>query len=238
MNTEGYRLLKEFEGFAKVRAGSPNVAHAYPDPATGAGPWTIGYGFTAGVKPGDTMTRSDADHRLIEEAERYERKVRAACTRQPTENESAAMTCLAFNIGLEGFKRSTVLKAHNRGDSQAAARAFGLWNKAAGKEMKGLTRRRAAESALYLKPVAGEAPGTMPQAVDGESRLVRSPIVQGSTLTAGTATVAVAAETARSVRDIRDSLADWLPYVLLVVAIGGAAWVGYSRWKQRSQGWS
>jgi hypothetical protein len=71
------------------------------------------------------------------------------------------------------------LRPQNRGDHAAAARAFGLWNKARvnGKltELRGLTSRRAAEAALYLRPSDGK-PAPMPQAVAPESRIAASPI--------------------------------------------------------------
>lgn len=238
INNAGVDLLKEFEDFAKTKPGKPNIAHAYLCPA---GVWTIAWGFTKGVREGETMTRAMADRRLAEELQEYVEPILRACAASGTEttdNQLAAMTCLAWNIGIAGFLRSTVLKCHIRGDHQAAARAFGLWNKAGGKVLNGLTRRRTAEAALYLKPADGEAPEPMPQKVDGESNLGRSPIVAGSTITAGTATVATVAEGARSFKDIRESLGDWLPVILVVVAIGAAGWVIWTRVKQRRGGWA
>ena len=60
-----------------------------------------------------------------------------------------AMVCLTYNIGPAAFARSTVLRKHNAGDFPAAAKAFLMWNKAGGKVLRGLTRRREAEAALY-----------------------------------------------------------------------------------------
>lgn len=141
MNQAGLDLLKSFEGFSET---------AYPDPATGGDPWTIGYGFTEGVSPGDTITREEADARLNVEVAKFETGVLGCCTRAPNPNQAAAMTSLAYNIGLDNFKRSTVLRRHNAGETYAAGGAFLLWNKAAGKVMRGLTRRREAERSLYL----------------------------------------------------------------------------------------
>src|SRR5574343_64526 len=140
----GIKLITQFEGFrAKAYLDVVNV-------------WSIGYGFTKGVKEGDTITRSEAATRLKRELVEYEDGVLAACTRKPNQNQFDAFVCFAFNVGVAGFRRSSVLKAHNRGDDQAAARAFGLWNKATINGVKqsipGLTRRRAAEAALYLEP--------------------------------------------------------------------------------------
>lgn len=141
MNQAGIDLLKAFEGFR---------SEAYPDPATGGDPWTIGYGFTKGVQPGDTITQDEAEARLKVEMAEFEGGVMGLCTRLPTPNQLAAMCCLAYNIGLGNFKGSTVLRRHNAGETFAAAGAFLLWNKGAGKVMAGLTRRREAERSLYL----------------------------------------------------------------------------------------
>jgi GH24 family phage-related lysozyme (muramidase) len=141
VSARGRALIKQFEGFR---------ADAYQDVV---GVWTIGYGFTRGVQPGQHMTAQQAEARLITELLGYEQAVLGGCTREPNQNQMDAMCSLAWNIGVGGFLRSTVLKAHNRGDAQSASRAFGLWNKAGGREWAGLTRRRAAEAALYLEPV-------------------------------------------------------------------------------------
>lgn len=142
MNQAGIDLLKSFEGFSSI---------AYPDPASGGDPWTIGYGFTKDVRPGDTITEAEAEDRLRVEVRGFEDGVLSVCTRLPTPNQLAAMSNLAYNVGLANFRSSTVLRRHNAGELYAAAGAFLLWNKAVGKVMAGLTRRREAERALYLK---------------------------------------------------------------------------------------
>ena len=223
-------LIKRFEGF---------VPDAYRD---AVGVWTIGYGFTLGVQPGDTITKEQAKRRLARELESYEAAVTRACTNEPNQNEFDALVCFAFNVGAAGMAKSSVIKAHNRGDHQAAARAFSLWNRAGGKVWAGLTRRRAAEAALYLTPMPddvsdpAEGPALdMPQRVDSESSLSRSPIVAGSGIAAG---ATAAAEVARSVSDVRESLGAWLPWVLVAVAVGAAGWVMLTRWQQRRGGWA
>jgi lysozyme len=227
---KGIALITEFEGFR---------SKAYLCPA---GVWTIGYGFTLGVQPGDTITKEQAKRRLARELESYEAAVMRACTNEPNQNEFDALVCFAFNVGASGMAKSSVIKAHNRGDHQAAARAFQLWNKAGGVVYAGLTRRRAAEAALYLTPMPDdvsdpvEGPALdMPQRVDSESSLSRSPIVAGSGIAAG---ATAAAEVARSVSDVREALGDWLPWVLVAVAVGAAGWVMWQRYLQRSQGWA
>lgn len=226
--------LKRMEGFR---------AKAYI-PVPGDVP-TIGYGFTHGVKLGDTMTREQADVRLIDELRPYERAVWQSCTNEPNQNEFDAMVLLCFNIGVAGFKRSTVLKAHNRGDHQAAARAFGLWNKSGGKVYAGLTKRRAEEAALYLTPepddVSDPIAPEMPQRIDPESRMVGSPINRAGVVAGGTAAVATVAETARTVAEMKEStqaLGDWLVPVLLMVVVALCGYVVWTRVKQRREGWA
>ena len=227
---KGIALITEFEGFR-------SKAYLCPE-----GVPTIGFGFTKGVQLGDTMTKAQAKARLAAELGEYEEGVLSACTNPPNQNEFDALVCFAFNVGVGGMSKSSVIKAHNRGDHQAAARAFQLWNKAGGVVYAGLTRRRAAESALYLTPMPddvsdpAEGPALdMPQRVDAESSLTRSPIVAGSGIAAG---ATAAAEVARSVSEVREALGDWLPWILVAIAVGAAGWAMYSRWQQRKGGWA
>lgn len=250
INPAGIALLKEFEQFARTQPGRPDLAHAYWDDLGKV--WTIGWGFTKGVKEGDTMPRHVADARLALELDReYVQPILRACTVPPEPNQLAAMACLAWNIGIgwnpdgpkpkgarDGFRQSSALRAHNRGDFDAAARAFALWNKSGGQVVRGLTRRRAAESALYLAPAARAVPAAMPQRVDAESSLARSPIIGGTSLAAGTSTLAIAAESAKSLSDIRDSLGSWLPYVAVALVIALAVYVIHTRISQRRGGWA
>lgn len=144
MTPDGINLLKHFEGFRD---------QAYPDPATGGDPWTIGYGFTRGVKPGDYISEIEAEARLKDEIAEFELGVIKHITHVTTDYQLSAMVSLAYNIGLGNFQGSTVLRKHNIGEFFAAANAFLLWNKAAGHVMAGLTRRREAERSLYVNGV-------------------------------------------------------------------------------------
>lgn len=222
----GLDLIKQFEGFR---------GEAYRDVV---GVLTIGYGFTSNVREGDTMTKAQANARLARELSGYELAVKVATDGQCNQNQFDALVSFCWNVGIEGMQRSSVIKAHRRGDYQAAARAFALWNRAGKKEWPGLTRRRAAEAALYLEPEDSLAVVEMPQKVDAESKMTSSPIVASSTITAGTATVGIAAEAARGIKDIRDSLGDWLPWILLAVAIGAAGFTVWQRIRQRRGGWA
>lgn len=228
MNQAGIDLLREYEGWR---------SHAYLDIV---GVPTIGFGFTDGVKMGDFMTPADGEVRLKQEVAKYQKAVARACNVEPSDNQLAAMTCFSFNIGVAGFVKSTVLKAHNRGDDQSAARAFGLWDKAGGKVVVGLTRRRAAEAALYLKP-APSTPVEMPQRVEPERPITRSPMQLAGTGTAVASAMSVGAQVAGDVSSIRDSLGNWLPTIIMIAALVGVAlgaYVVWQRWRQRHLGWS
>ena len=228
-NKKGVALIIEYEGFR---------SEAYI-PVPGDVP-TIGFGFTRGVQMGDRMTRSEAAERLKRELIEYENGVAAACTRTPNENEFSALVSFAYNVGVGGLRKSSVLKAHNRGDKQAAARAFALWNKSGGKVYAGLTRRRAAEAALYLEPVAIDEV-MMPQPIDSEKPMPASTINRASVVAGGTATVAAVSETINAVNEVKYGVAglgDWLVPALLVAVVALAGYIVWERLKQRKGGWA
>lgn len=146
INAEGITLLKHFE------AGRGFETRAYWD-AHGR-VWTIGWGFTKGVKEGDLMTEEQGNARLDIELKEYEDGVWRLCEVEPTENQFSAMVCLSWNIGLnpkKGFPISDVLKYHNLREFDKAAKSFKSWQKSGGVELPGLVRRRAAEAQLYKK---------------------------------------------------------------------------------------
>ena len=231
-SNRGLSLIVQFEGFRP---------DAYLDPV---GIPTIGFGFIRGVKMGDKMTLAEARDRLKREIVEYEQGVLAACTRKPNQNQFDAFVCFAFNVGVAGFKKSSVLKAHNRGDYQAAARAFGLWNKAGGKVFTGLTRRRAAEAALYLEPVdidLADEPEPMPQLVEPERPMTASTINRASVAAGTTATLAAAGEALQTVQGVRYGLAgleDWIVPALLVVVVALCGYIIWERVNQRKGGWA
>lgn len=231
LSNDGRARLKRLEGFR---------AKAYvPVPGDRV---TIGYGFVDGVNMGDTMTPEQADARLVVELVKYERAVNDALTLAPNQNQFDACVLLAFNIGIAGFLRSTVCKAHNRGDTQAAARAFGLWNQSGGKVYAGLTKRRAEESALYLTPDQSEPEALpMPQQVDQESSPAQSPINRAGVVAGGTAAVATVAEVMRTISDMKDSVVSmgaWIIPALLVAVVVLCGYVVWNRMKQRHGGWA
>jgi len=219
-----------------------------------AGVWTCGWGETEGVHSGTQWGKSFADARLCDSLTERAAAAQGMCTVTPSPNQLAALVRLSYNIGVGALARSSVLKAHNRADFAAAARAFALWNKARNPRtgqlevMRGLVARRAAEAALYLRPEAIDAPSRMPQAVAPEPTLAASPTMGGgATLVTAGGTMAVLADAGTQVGQAKGTLDTfkafaletlgippgwWLPGMLL--AIG--ALVMYRRYRQRQQG--
>jgi len=111
---------------------------------------TIGWGTTGtDIRLGMTWTQSQCDGRFAADLDAFAGGVSAALTGETSQNQFDAMVSLAYNIGAGAFKSSTLLRLHNAGDFTAADAQFAVWNKQAGKVLAGLTRRRAAEAAMY-----------------------------------------------------------------------------------------
>ena len=140
---DAIKLMHEFEGCR---------LEAYADPGSRDGhPWTIGWGSTGPcISKGVVWTQKQADDRFAADLAKFAAKVRASLGgAKTTQHQLDAMVSLAYNIGIGGFTGSTVLRKHKAGDYAGARAAFAMWNKNDGKVMAGLTRRRAAEAALY-----------------------------------------------------------------------------------------
>lgn len=138
-------------GVAVVKYFESLVLKAYPDPATGGAPWTIGYGHTGPeVKPGLVWSKDMAERVLLKDLNRFEVGVSALLRVEVTQGQFDALVCFAFNLGIGNLQKSTLLAMVNARDFDGAAQQFQRWNKAGGKVMKGLTRRRAAEQCLFL----------------------------------------------------------------------------------------
>ena len=142
-------LIQEFEGCAKKQANGTFAA--YPDPGSGGDPWTIGWGSTGpDITPGVVWTQQQCDDRFSEHLTSFAAGVsNAVGSAATTQHQFDAMTSFAYNVGLANLQSSTLLRMHKAGNYTGAQGQFGRWNKAAGKVLPGLTRRRAAEAALY-----------------------------------------------------------------------------------------
>jgi lysozyme len=119
--------------------------------------WTIGYGSTyyadgTKVKAGDKICQETANELFLEILRGFVHVVDKLVTSKVTQNQFDAMVSLAYNIGLGGFKKSSVLRKVNiNPNDPTIGDSFKLWNKGGGKVLKGLVNRRAEEVELYFK---------------------------------------------------------------------------------------
>lgn len=146
VSERGIKLMHDFEGYR---------AKTYPDPAPGNHglPVTGGYGTTRDEngKPfalGKTYSRDYWDTLFERDLNAFADGVRARVGKA-TQGQFDALVSFAYNVGLGNLSSSTLLKKHLAGDYAGAANEFRRWNRAGGKALKGLTRRRDAEAALY-----------------------------------------------------------------------------------------
>lgn len=140
---KGIALIKQFEG-CKLTAYQDSV-----------GVWTIGYGWTQPVdgKPirsGMTIKQETAERLLKTGLVSYESDVSRLVKVGLTQGQFDALVSFTYNLGARSLSTSTLLRKLNAGDYAGAADEFLRWNKAGGKVLNGLTRRREAEQALFL----------------------------------------------------------------------------------------
>ncbi len=138
ISNNGLDLIKHFEGL---------VLKAYKCPA---GVWTIGYGHTKDVQPGDEWSESTADHMLEVEMEEYEGYINDSVTAPINQDQFDALVSWVYNLGGGNLKASTMLKVLNAGQYEEVPAQMMRWNKAGGKVLEGLTRRRQAEANLFM----------------------------------------------------------------------------------------
>lgn len=140
---KGIALIKQFEG-CKLTAYQDSV-----------GVWTIGYGWTKPVdgKPiraGMTIKQETAERLLKTGLVSYENDVSRLVKVDLTQGQFDALVSFTYNLGARSLSTSTLLRKLNAGDYAGAADEFLRWNKAGGKVLNGLTRRREAERAMFL----------------------------------------------------------------------------------------
>lgn len=132
-------LIKEFEGLR---------LHAYKDPV---GIWTIGYGHTKTAVEGMKITMRGAEELLRHDLVWVEKAIKKNVRVPLTQNQYDALASWVYNLGETNLRKSTLLKKLNAGDYHGAGQEMLRWNKAGGKVLKGLTRRREAEVALWTQ---------------------------------------------------------------------------------------
>ena len=134
ISEEGLSLIKKFEGLE---------LEAYK---CAAGVLTIGYGHTAGVQEGDVWTKEQADENLKVDMEEYAGYINDLVECPLSQNQFDAIVSWVYNLGPANLKASTLLKRLNAGDYADVPNQIKRWNKAGGKVLEGLIRRREAEA--------------------------------------------------------------------------------------------
>jgi lysozyme len=144
LNSAGIKLLHDFEGLRLTSYLCP------------AGVWTIGYGNTfyedgTPVRSGQTITKERAEQLFLLVANRFASDVQNLLRRTLNENQFSAIVSFAYNVGIGNLRKSTLLRKVNANPRDTTIRTeFLKWNKASGRELAGLTRRRQAEAVLYF----------------------------------------------------------------------------------------
>jgi len=135
----GRALTEGFEGYAD---------QAYWDDLGKV--WTIGYGHTAGVKEGDSCNLAQADQWVLEDSQAVADAINRDCSfADLTQDEFDALVDFGFNLGIGALEGSTLWRKLMAGDLKGADAEFARWDRAGGKEVPGLERRRLAEANLF-----------------------------------------------------------------------------------------
>ncbi len=138
INDAGLALIMKYEG-CKLKS--------YRCPA---GVLTIGFGHTGDdVTENTVWSEAQADRALIDDLDKFCKAVSSMVKVNLTDNQFSALVCLCYNIGISALKNSTLMMMVNAGDFFGAAAQFDLWNKAGGRVLEGLCKRREAERLLF-----------------------------------------------------------------------------------------
>lgn len=137
ISQEGLELIKKFEG-CELKAYQDSV-----------GVWTIGYGHTKNVEEGDEITKEESEEMLADEMEEYEGYINDNVECDLSQNQFDCLVSWVYNLGPSNLKSSTMLKVLNDDDYDGVPQQIKRWNRAGGKVLDGLVRRREAEALLF-----------------------------------------------------------------------------------------
>jgi len=236
VSQSGIDLIKKFEGLHRVQPDGMVSAYRCP-----AGVWTCGFGSTYGVKSGTKWTTQDCEDRLRVDVKKFEDAVKRKVNVPLSQGQFDALVSWTYNLGEGNLAASTMLTKINKGQYEDVPSEMMKWNKARVNRvlqpLAGLTRRRAAEAAIFSMDAAlpSDAHGPeMPQKVtaDAPKSLAKSKTMAGVGL-AGTATM---------LGELTPQLKMLIPYaesmktIFLVVAIAGIGLAAYARWKDNKEG--
>lgn len=229
LSDEGLRLIKSFEGYHKRLPNGDCAAYLCP-----ANVPTIGYGCTEGVKLGMVWSAEKAETEFRKELSKFEAGVNRLVTAEINQNQFDALVSFAYNVGLDGLQKSTVLKRVNAGQFDKVPAALAMWNKGGGRVLPGLVSRRQREGALFMKPVEAPEEPYMTHKVETSSQVGAKTVAAGGAAVGAGGAVAVPVETIPSPPDLSlwvgwktfgqtvADLGSWaLAHPLLTVALAG-----------------
>jgi lysozyme len=208
ISAEAIRLIKQWEGCKLT---------AYPDPGSKDGtPWTIGYGHTAGVHKGMTITQAQADAFLLQDVAHAAGIVEKSVKVPLNDNQFGALTAFTMNVGegsktVPGFTSSTLLKKLNKGDYAAVPTEMARWVHNGGRVMPGLVNRRAQEAALWGK-------GSFVSSAYVDAKPAAPPVVDKETITWGAGILATLGAVFSGTGPVQ-----WALAAVIVIAFGVGA---------------
>ena len=235
-SASGLNLIKKFEGLHRVQPDGMVSAYRCP-----AGVWTCGFGSTYGVKSGTKWTTQECEDRLRVDVKKFEDAVKRKVNVPLSQGQFDALVSWTYNLGEGNLSSSGMLRKINKGQYEDVPSEMMKWNKARVKgvlqPLAGLTRRRAAEAAIFSMDAAlpSDSHGPeMPQKVtaDAPKSLAKSKTMAGAGI-AGAATGLN--EVAGQLQGLV-AYADSLKTIFLLCAIGGIALAAYARWKDNKEG--
>jgi len=235
VSQQGINLVKKFEGLHKITDEGSIRAYRCP-----AGKWTIGWGHTKGVKSGMRATQPECEQFLKEDLNEAGKVVQRLVHVPLSQYQYDALASFVFNLGAGNFKSSTLLKKLNQGKYDEVPEQLMRWNKARVdgvlQPLRGLTRRRTAESALFAMdaPLPDEGGDLMVQKPEAKATksLTKSKTMAG----VGVAGLATVAQEAATQLEGLVAYSDALQYAFLALSIVGIALVAYSRVKDHKEG--
>lgn len=207
VNALGIALIKQWEGLRLT---------AYQ---CSANTWTIGWGHTRGVRPGQKITVAQAEayfqEDLADAAEVVDRLVRVPLT----DNQFATLASFVFNLGETKFAKSTLLRQLNKGNYAAVPFELMKWVYSGGKKTEGLANRRAAECGLWARGNFVSS-GTVP--TEGKPTKPNSPEVAGTIATATAGAGGIIASAQEQLMPFAMS-SNTIMYIVLGLIVAGAA---------------
>lgn len=232
----GIELIKKFEGLHKLQDDGTVSAYRCP-----AGKWTIGYGSVRGVRSGMKITKDEAEALLIKDVIDHNKAIYRNVNVPLTQGQFDALSSFVFNLGEANFKSSTLLKKLNQGLYEDVPEQIMRWNKARvnGKlqVLNGLTRRRAAEAAIFTRDAKLPSDPGGPEMPQKPQAAAPKPLAKSKTMAgAGIAGAATA------LGEITPQIEALVPYsesmktIFLLCAIGGIALAAWARFKDHKEG--